>query len=174
MALMAADSKSGLNLYVRGRWVTIFRIGIALCAMMRQYNWTEFGLVYSASSAGISNCYYLEQDLESALTNFPTTLALVYVRIVPTTISNFSDVLDELSQRARIVITCFEEDAQKWKFVLQAKAKGMSTPEYVYIFPDVDNIGYGIGDSRLWDNKTALQDSKEAIEALQYALIVRF
>ncbi|VDM24584.1 unnamed protein product [Toxocara canis] len=120
-----------------------FSLGLAICATMQQYNWTVFGVIYASANSGTGSCYYLQQDLESALSLFPSTLSLVYTRVLPINVSNFTSALDELRLRVRIVVICLETDSQKWQFMEEVKRKGMSTPEYVYIFPDSSNTGFG-------------------------------
>lgn len=31
--------------------------------MMKQYNWTEFALIYALAATGTGNCYFLQEDL---------------------------------------------------------------------------------------------------------------
>uniref|UniRef100_A0A0M3I6W9 ANF_receptor domain-containing protein n=1 Tax=Ascaris lumbricoides TaxID=6252 RepID=A0A0M3I6W9_ASCLU len=70
-----------------------------------------------------------------------------------------------------LVVMCFELNAQKRRFMEAAKAKGMSNPEYVYIFPDVDNTGFGIGNYEDWTNYVK-DGSEDILEIFQYALVL--
>uniref|UniRef100_A0A915BV17 Receptor ligand binding region domain-containing protein n=1 Tax=Parascaris univalens TaxID=6257 RepID=A0A915BV17_PARUN len=138
---------------------------------MKHYNWTEFALIYALTVAGTGNCYFLQEDLVQALRLFHDFISLVYTRAVPIGISDFTDVLDELRSRARIVVICFEKNSQKRRFMEAAKAKGMSNPEYVYIFPDVDNTGFGIGNYGNQTDSSYVNDgSEDMLEVFQYAL----
>ncbi|VDK52787.1 unnamed protein product [Anisakis simplex] len=49
-------------------------LGVALCALLTKYNWTEFALVYAGTSSGLGHCAFLQQDLEMSLKMHPSAL----------------------------------------------------------------------------------------------------
>ncbi|VDK52785.1 unnamed protein product [Anisakis simplex] len=151
-----------------------FSLGIAMCSILREYNWTSFAFIYTASTSSTSNCHYLQQDLESAVALFGS-LTLVYSHVLPLNVLNFTDVLMDLRHRARIVITCFIRNEQKTMFMETANRMGMATAEYVYIFPDVDNTGLGIGGYDLSDDTVSLKVSgynQSVIDTFKYAILL--
>ncbi|KAI1707073.1 receptor family ligand binding region domain-containing protein [Ditylenchus destructor] len=125
-------SNVGVNTYV---------LGLAVRALLVQYNWTEFALLYTLDEEQ-RKCDFLQQDLEKAFVDDPTGTTIVYKRQLYSTERSMKDALSDVKSRARIILACFDSDLDKRAFLIYANDLGLNqNDEYVFIFPDVRSQG---------------------------------
>ncbi|TKR69713.1 hypothetical protein L596_021833 [Steinernema carpocapsae] len=153
--------------------VNSYAIGVAICELMFQYAWKEMAVLYQVGGAE-QRCTYLQQDLETAVNSFNGRITIAY-RSDMGIHKDLSKVLDEVKTRARIVVACLTTAAEKRSFMLLAKDKGMTTSEYVYVLPEMDEIRLNMITS-IWQADPKHPDGRddEAHEAFKTALLIDY
>ncbi|KAK0408093.1 hypothetical protein QR680_003768 [Steinernema hermaphroditum] len=153
--------------------VNSYAIGVAVCEIMFQYGWNEMAVLYSVGGAE-QRCSYLNQDLETAVNSFNGKITITYRSDIGVN-KDLGRVLDEVKTRARIIIACLNTAAEKRSFMLMAKDKGMTSNEYVYVLPEMDEIRQNEVTS-IWQSNPKAPDGRdeEAHEAFKAALLIDY
>ncbi|EPB73457.1 hypothetical protein ANCCEY_07479 [Ancylostoma ceylanicum] len=120
----------------------IFSLGVALRAVLLAFNWTQFAFVYS-NLKDEQTCEVMKNDLQNAIAQHGN-ITLNYIgRITSMDTPGIKKVLDNVSKRARIVVTCFAEGyGYKRALLLTALDAGYLTSEYLYIMADPNSNGF--------------------------------
>uniref|UniRef100_A0A7E4VEA1 Guanylate cyclase n=1 Tax=Panagrellus redivivus TaxID=6233 RepID=A0A7E4VEA1_PANRE len=131
-----------------------------LCEMMKYFSWTSFALIYQAADDGA--CFAFQEDME-AVTQVREECGLAYKEPVDSWAEeDIQYTLDMLKNTARIIVMCFDEDAQLRRFALKMKEAGMDTDDYVYLTFDNDvKSAIGLEDPPFWQDQTVPPDGRD-------------
>ncbi len=77
-----------------------FHLGLAIRALLMQYNWTDFAFIYTTDPVQLM-CSSLANDIEAALNAFEQSPNIVYKFEMETTQTSIEQTLNDVSSRAR-------------------------------------------------------------------------
>uniref|UniRef100_A0A158PBK2 ANF_receptor domain-containing protein n=1 Tax=Angiostrongylus cantonensis TaxID=6313 RepID=A0A158PBK2_ANGCA len=118
-----------------------FTLSLTLLSVMDHFGWTEFAFVYSASEDQ-ERCPVYFSDLKRAV-YLHEEYSLSFSTMFRTdSEENVKEALNDLRNRARIIVLCSSTASTKRKFMLMASDMGMITDEYVYIITELGLAGY--------------------------------
>ncbi|EYB82927.1 hypothetical protein Y032_0347g3162 [Ancylostoma ceylanicum] len=146
--------------------VNSYSLGVALRAVLLAFNWTQFAFVYS-NLKDEQTCEVMKNDLQNAIAQHGN-ITLNYIgRITSMDTPGIKKVLDNVSKRARIVVTCFAEGyGYKRALLLTALDAGYLTSEYLYIMADPNSNGFYVplagGSTRaVWTDPNSPGDGRD-------------
>ncbi|KAK0408089.1 hypothetical protein QR680_003767 [Steinernema hermaphroditum] len=118
--------------------VNSYAYGIAICAIMEQYEWSQVSLLYT--KAGVEQrCVYFATDLENAINSRGDKIDVIYRSEINIRSGNMKAIMGSVRSKSRVVVVCLSTASEKREFMLLAHDYGMTSDEYVYIFPEMDD-----------------------------------
>uniref|UniRef100_A0A914QLF6 Receptor ligand binding region domain-containing protein n=1 Tax=Panagrolaimus davidi TaxID=227884 RepID=A0A914QLF6_9BILA len=119
-----------------------YNLGQSLIAVMRQFKWTQFAMIYSTTDSQ-HRCRYIKDDIEDVVTNDDEIYISYQRSLTITTLDNIKVALNTIKTRARIIVACFESDRDKRNFLIALSELSMNTNDYVSILVDLRGLGFG-------------------------------
>uniref|UniRef100_A0AC35GHN4 Receptor ligand binding region domain-containing protein n=1 Tax=Panagrolaimus sp. PS1159 TaxID=55785 RepID=A0AC35GHN4_9BILA len=116
----------------------------ALGEVFNLYEWNEFAFFYAVRlNSIIPRCGYLQTDMDSYVSSMDN-MTMVYKRsTVNDSYDSLRTILRRMKKTTRILVTCFEDNSDRRNFMLAALDEGLITNEYVFIFLQVKQDGFG-------------------------------
>ncbi|XGW11033.1 hypothetical protein V3C99_012494, partial [Haemonchus contortus] len=141
-----------------------FSLGIAVRSILLNFGWNEFALLYSDVSDYDSSCRAMKNDMQSVVNRFDDLTLNFVTNMMEMTKEYVGKVLRSVSERARIVVVCVDDDIKR-EFLLYVKDNGYLKPEFVYIFADTDSSGFVISHDghqrRMWEDQHEKKDGRD-------------
>uniref|UniRef100_A0AC34FJ80 Receptor ligand binding region domain-containing protein n=1 Tax=Panagrolaimus sp. ES5 TaxID=591445 RepID=A0AC34FJ80_9BILA len=108
------------------------------------YEWNEFAFFYAVRlNSIIPRCGYLQTDMDSYVSSMDN-MTMVYKRsTVNDSYDSLRTILKRMKTRTRILVTCFEDNTDRRNFMLAALDEGLINNEFVFIFLQVKQDGFG-------------------------------
>ena len=132
--------------YPRSQTETIFSLVQALGEIFNLYQWNEFSFFYAVQlDSLIPRCMYVQSDMDAYIST-NDNMTMVYKRSTANdSYDSLRSVLKRMKTRTRILVTCFENASDRRNFMLAAIDEGLTTNEYVFIYLQVKQDGFGKG-----------------------------
>ncbi|KAI6213520.1 Guanylate cyclase [Aphelenchoides besseyi] len=114
-----------------------------ICDVMEKFQWESFSFIYQADDD--SGCFQFQRDLEKVTATRSDCVISFKDNIDSWDPEDINYTISMIEQRSRIVVLCFDDPDQKRSFALSLFDAGLTSEEYVYIFPDTDmQVSYGL------------------------------
>ncbi|KAI6171454.1 Guanylate cyclase [Aphelenchoides bicaudatus] len=120
--------------------VTTESIGVGVFGLMQQFDWKEFALVYTVYDS-VRICDYVQLGIQNVFDDQAIDVNITYKRSIQSTNDSFLQVLQVIRQKARVIVSCFDNSADIRKFLLAAYDLDMYSDEYVYVILSVTTQG---------------------------------
>uniref|UniRef100_A0AAF5D181 Guanylate cyclase n=1 Tax=Strongyloides stercoralis TaxID=6248 RepID=A0AAF5D181_STRER len=117
-------------------------LAYATIDVLEQFNWTTISVIYNSNP--VKRCKNLFTDFEHTLTLTNTKVRIVYslqTSFEPTP-NEFDDYFFEVKDKARIIVSCFDNFKYKRKFLISMYENGLNNNEWVHINMDYRNLGF--------------------------------
>ncbi|CAJ0582466.1 unnamed protein product, partial [Mesorhabditis spiculigera] len=123
-----------------------FHLSIAMLSTFRELGWKEFAFIYSSINDE-GQCPFFKADLQDAVTELGNTVITTYTtELKDFTNATLQAALQEIDSRARIIVACVASGyGLSRKLMLAASDAGMTTEDYVWVFPSITALAYDDG-----------------------------
>uniref|UniRef100_A0AC35GPH5 Receptor ligand binding region domain-containing protein n=1 Tax=Panagrolaimus sp. PS1159 TaxID=55785 RepID=A0AC35GPH5_9BILA len=153
--------------------ISTYTLVQALGEVFKVFEWNEFAFFYAVVIDNASpRCAYIQADMDSYVST-NDNMTMVYKRDTSgDSISQLRTSLRRMKSQARIIVTCYEFPNDKRNFMAAALDEGMTTNDYVFIF--IQTVQLGFGAVPFWVSTTATPDGRdnEIKKACEKVLIV--
>ncbi|KAI6177871.1 Guanylate cyclase [Aphelenchoides bicaudatus] len=151
---------------------TVTGLLIATANVLKKYNWTQVGFLYTEAINGhaeyVPFCTDYANTFQGSTTTYLANIT-TYIRFANNnSIAGFRSILNSMNTRARIIIACLETRLDRQNMMLAAASNNMTGSDYVYLFIRASATAFG--DPPFWNGT----DSKFAIikEAAKSVLVL--
>ncbi|EGT31147.1 CBN-GCY-4 protein [Caenorhabditis brenneri] len=120
-------------------------LGVAASKLLELYGWDRIAILYFKNE--LNYCNSVIKDVESALYSDyekDTVHVVMKHELDMTNNQTFISTLQLAKTRARIILLCAQNGAEKRFYMIQAALQGMNTNEYVHILLALRSVGFGV------------------------------
>uniref|UniRef100_A0A0K0F4J4 Guanylate cyclase n=1 Tax=Strongyloides venezuelensis TaxID=75913 RepID=A0A0K0F4J4_STRVS len=119
-----------------------FSLGLATIDVLEHFNWTTVSFIYNANY--FERCQKMYIDFERVLkrTNSRVEIVQSYKTSFNPSYEEFGQFLNEISDKTRIILSCFDSDMYKRKFLISMFDNGLNNDEWVHINMEYRNFGF--------------------------------
>uniref|UniRef100_A0A914YJS0 Receptor ligand binding region domain-containing protein n=1 Tax=Panagrolaimus superbus TaxID=310955 RepID=A0A914YJS0_9BILA len=153
--------------------ISTYTLVQAVGEIFRVFEWNEFAFFYAIVLDNASpRCAYIQADMDSYASS-NDNMTMVYKReTTKDTIAQLRTALRRMKTQARIIVTCYEYPNDKRNFMAAAMDEGMTTNDYVYVF--LQTAQNGFGQNPFWVSSSTTPDGRDAAikKACEKVLIV--
>uniref|UniRef100_A0AC35TYC1 Guanylate cyclase n=1 Tax=Rhabditophanes sp. KR3021 TaxID=114890 RepID=A0AC35TYC1_9BILA len=152
---------------------------MAIAEILETFNWSTIAFIYEVSDTN-KLCSTVQVDYVAYAPTAGLILPVYLAQINDSSSSNSTEALTQIFQQikdnARIVVACLPTNAAMRAFMLKAFDMGMTTDEYVYILPNLNDTVLENGEigSAIWRDRDSLKDGRDedAKKAFRTAFII--
>uniref|UniRef100_A0A0N5B6W5 guanylate cyclase n=1 Tax=Strongyloides papillosus TaxID=174720 RepID=A0A0N5B6W5_STREA len=119
-----------------------FSLGIATIDVLEQFNWTTVAFIYTTNY--FQRCQNMFIDFERALNYMGSRVHIVqsFKTSFDPSYEEFGYFLKTANEKTRVILSCFEDDMYKRKFLISMFDNGLNNDEWVHINMEYKNFGF--------------------------------
>uniref|UniRef100_A0A0K0F4N6 guanylate cyclase n=1 Tax=Strongyloides venezuelensis TaxID=75913 RepID=A0A0K0F4N6_STRVS len=127
---------------VSGRYQLLGQVTNVTIDVLEHFNWTTVAFIYNTNY--FERCQKMFIDFERVLkyTNSHVQIVQSYKTSFDPTYEEFGKFLNEISDKTRVILSCFDDDMYKRKFLISMFDNGLNNDEWVHINMEYRNFGF--------------------------------
>ncbi|KAH7730270.1 Protein GCY-4 [Aphelenchoides avenae] len=107
-----------------------------ICDVMKFYEWGVFSFIFQRSDNGV--CNYFQRDMEATVNSRSSCVIGFKDEITSWNPDDIAFTIEQIKMRSRIILVCFDDQAQKRELALKMFDAGMANGDYLILSPDAD------------------------------------